>query len=278
MASITDCVAEGLKYPFNDVKKLLGFGVLFVIFNLLSLAFSIKSFSIFRMLVHITEKTGSHLSVLPASQLPATDIYIAAGILIAGFIVSLFILGYQYAIVRFSIDKKEDLPGFSDVSSMFINGVKYFIVLVAYSIVPLLVMLLGLMFAGDSSLMSAVMLIACLLFVVSFFLVIMAINNMIAYDSLKKAFDLSEILDNISGLGWGKYIGTVIFALIVLMIINVAVSFILSFLTVVFAAVINNQALIVSIFITIIEALFVSSYCAVFFSRVCGSIYRESVK
>ena len=49
MASITDCVVEGLKYPFNDIKKLLGFGVLFAVISALSTFISIKSFEIFRM-------------------------------------------------------------------------------------------------------------------------------------------------------------------------------------------------------------------------------------
>ena len=43
MASITDCVVEGLKYPFNDIKKLLGFGIFFVIFDLLSMIFTFKT-------------------------------------------------------------------------------------------------------------------------------------------------------------------------------------------------------------------------------------------
>jgi hypothetical protein len=278
VASITDCVVEGLKYPFNDIKKLLCFGVLFAIFDLLSLAFSLKSFDIFRMLVHITENADAHLSSLQFSQLPVTDIYIAAAILIAGFIVSLFVMGYQYNVVRFSIDKKQDLPGFADILGMFIKGIKYFLVVLAYNIIPILVMAIGLIFVGNSSVLLVFFLIAGILFIVAFFLMIMALNNMIAHDDIRKAFDFEEITGNISNLGWGKYVGTVIFTLIVFMIINAAASFILSILTVVFAAAVNNQAIVVSIFITIIESLFISSYCGVFYSRVCGSIYRESIK
>ena len=131
---------------------------------------------------------------------------------------------------------------------------------------------------GDMSVMPVVIVISGLLLIIAFFLMIMALNNMVAHDSLKKAFDFGEITSNISNLGWGKYIGTVLFTLIVFAIISAAASFILSFLTVAFASIINNQAVIVSVFITIIEGLFVSSYCSVFYNRVCGSIYRESVK
>ena len=83
---------------------------------------------------------------------------------------------------------------------------------------------------------------------------------------------------NVSNLGWGKYVGIVIFTAIVMMIISVAVSFVLSLFSVIFAATINNQALAVSMAIAIIGGLFIDSYMSVFFSRVCGLIYRESIK
>ena len=126
--------------------------------------------------------------------------------------------------------------------------------------------------------LAVIMLISMVLFIIAYFLLIMALNNMVAHDSLKKAFDFREIIDNISNLGWGKYIGIILFTVIVYMVIMVAVSFILSFITVAFAATISNQALIISLVISVIEGLFIDSYGSVFFNRVCGSIYRESIK
>ena len=278
MASITDCVVEGLKYPFNDIKKLLGFGVLFALISAISVFMSVKSFDVFRNTVHIVEKTNVTASQLSFSQLPTGDIYMVAGLAVVSFIISLFILGYQYDIVKFSIDKKSELPGFSDILGMFIRGIKYFLVTLVYNIVPIIVLLGGIILVGDSSVFPVIILISALLFIIAYFLLIMALNNMIAYDNLKKAFDFREIIDNISNLGWGKYIGTILFTVIVYMIIMVAVSFILSFLTVVFAATVSNQALIVSVVIAVIEGLFIDSYGSLFFSRVCGSIYNESIK
>ena len=277
MASITDCVVEGLKYPFNDIKKFLGFGVLFALLSALSTYIGIKSFDIFRTSVHIAEKTNTTASHIPFSQLPAGDIYIVAGLSLLSLIVILFIWGYQYDVVKFSIDKKSDLPGFADILGMLIRGVKYFIVTLAYSIIPVLVFVVG-MTLGDPSAFIAVSLISMLLFIAAYFIMIMALNNMIAHDSLKKAFDFSEITGNISNLGWGKYIGIMLFTIIVMMIISVAVSFVMSFITVGFAAVINNQAVVISFVIAIIQGLFIDSYMSLFFNRVCGSIYRESIK
>ena len=277
MASITDCVVEGLKYPFNDIKKLLGLGVLFALISALSTYISVKSFDIFRAAVHLAENANVGVSHLSFSQLPTGDIYFVAGLGILAFIVSLFILGYQYDIIKFSIEKKEDLPGFNDVLGMFINGIKYFLVIVAYNIIPSIVLVGGVVLLGDSSAVIVISLISALLFIIANLLLLMALNNMVAHDSIKKAFDLHEIIGNISNLGWGKYIGIIIFTVIVYMIIMVAVSFVLSFVTVGIAATISNQAIIISFIIAIIEGLFVDSYGALFYNRDCGSIYRESV-
>ena len=278
MASITECVVEGLKYPFNDIKKLLGLGVLFALANLLSMGFSLKSFDVFRASAHLVEETNAHLSSVQFSQLPAGDIYIAIALFIVSFIVALFIMGYQYDVIRFSIDKREDLPGFGDIVGMFVKGVKYFIVALAYNIIPIIVFVGGLALVQDSSAVTLVFLISMVLFIIAFFLLIMALNNMVAHDDIRKAFDFREIIDNIANLGWGKYIGIIIFTLIVYMIVMVAVSFILGIILITFVTIINNQAIWVSAFMAIIEGLFIYSYSALFYNRVCGSVYRESIK
>lgn len=277
MASITDCVVEGLKYPFNDLKRLLGFGVLFALMSTVSAFMSFKSIDIFKTTVDIVEKTNATATHVSFSQFPSGDIYTLVALAIVGFIMALFIMGYQYDIVKFSIAKKDELPGFNDILGMLINGIKYFIVTLAYNVVPIIVLGIGIVAAGESSALPVIVLISMLLFIIAFFLLIMALNNMIAHDSLKKAFDLREIIDNISNLGWGKYIGIVLFTIIVYMIIMAAVNFILTILTAIFAVSLSN-ALIVSVIIAIIEGLFIDSYGSLFYNRVCGSIYREAIK
>ncbi|MBQ6099964.1 DUF4013 domain-containing protein [Methanobrevibacter sp.] len=278
MASITDHVKEGLKYPFNDIKKLLGLGGLFALISAISVFMSVKSFEIFRFGIHMVENTNGNVSHIPFSQLPTGDIYLVVALAIVSFIISLFIFGYQYNIVKFSIDKKEDLPGFNDIIGMLVNGIKYFIVVLAYNIIPIIIMACGIVLIGNSSALAIIILISVLLFIISYFLLIMALNNMVAHDSITKAFDIKEITGNISNLGWGKYVGIIIFTIIVYMIIMAAASFILSMITGVFIAAISNQALIISIFVAVIEGLFIDSYGAIFYNRVCGSVYRESIK
>ena len=263
MASITDCVVEGLKYPFSDIKKILGFGVLFALMSALSTYIGFKSLDIFRLSVHAVENANTTLTHMPISQLPAGDMYILAGLMVISFIVSLFIFGYQYDIVKYSIDKKADLPAFSDIMGMLIRGIKYFIVILGYNIIPAVIFVCGVVL-NNSSAFILMAVISGLLFVIAFFFLIMALNNMVT--------------GYIANLGWGKYIGIIIFTLIVYMIIMVAVSFFIGFITMAFSMAVSNQAFAISIFIAIIEGLFIDSYMSLFFNRVCGSVYREAIK
>ena len=248
MASITDCVVEGLKYPFRDVKKLLGVGVLFALLSALSTYAGFRSFGIFRASVHIAEANNTGITHVPFSQLPAGDIYLVAVLAVLSLIISLVIMGYQYKVVKFSIDKADELPGF-DFPAILVDGVKYFIAALAYNAVPSIVFMGGMALAGQSSAWPVIIAISGILYIIANLLLIMALNNRI-----------------------------VIFTAIVMMIISVAVSFVLSLFSVIFAATINNQALAVSMAIAIIGGLFIDSYMSVFFSRVCGLIYRESIK
>ena len=76
MASITDCVSEGLKYPFNDIKKLLCFGAIFAILNLMSTAISVKNLDIFRAVTREINQSNATALSLKFTQLPANDIYL----------------------------------------------------------------------------------------------------------------------------------------------------------------------------------------------------------
>lgn len=274
MASITDCVGEGLRYPFNDMKKILIFGLLFAIINMIAFAILEKIVDIFRLLAVANVNTLA----LRFSQIPSGDIYLLAVLAIISIIISLIIMGYQYNVIKFSIDEKDDLPGFEDISGILINGVKYFIVTLVYNILPMIVLIAG--GIGLHPVQNGdyiVMTVAGILFIICNFLLIMAIANMVDNDKISKAFDLREITDKISNLGWGKYIGIVIFTIIIYAIIMAAVGVILVFLSM-FVAIALNQAMVIIAIISIIEGLLISPYISVFFNRVYGSIYRQSVK
>lgn len=272
MASMTDLVSEGLKYPFNDVKKLLSFGVLFALLNVISFGITEKSVDI----VRVIGKTPGNTFVMKFSQIPANDTYIFALLALISFIITLLVMGYLYNVVKFSIEGKDELPGLGDIINLLINGAKFFIVFLAYNIIPVIVFLIGmytvgLYYNGDY----LTVILTSILFIICNFLLIMALANMIATDRLSDAFAFGDIIERISNLGWIKYIGIIIFALIVYMIITIAFGLVLTLLTALLAIAANN-AMVVSAMIAIIEGLLISPYLSVFFSRVMGSIYNEA--
>ena len=105
----------------------------------------------------------------------------------------------------------------------------------------------------------------------------MALANMIDSNEFKKAFDLKEITDKISKLGWVKYISIILFTIIIYGIIMLALGIILMFISM-FIAVAINQAMIIASILLIIDGLFIMPYISVFFNKVYGSIYREAIK
>jgi hypothetical protein len=271
MASITDCVSEGLKYPFNDVKKILGFGALFAIINIIIFAILEKTINI----VRIFSLTDGNILAFKLSQIPSNDIYIIAGLSIIGFIISLIIMGYQYNVIKLSIDESNDLPGFKNIFNLLVNGVKYFIVSLIYNIIPIIVLIAGVELQSVTNGDYIVAILSAILFIICNFLLIMALANMIDYNKFTKAFDLKEIIDKISNLGWIKYIGIILFTIIIYSIIMLSVGVILMFISM-FIAAATNQLMIIAVILSIIEGIFITPYISVFFNRVYGSIYIEA--
>ncbi len=273
MASITDCVVEGLKYPFTDLKKLLSFGALFAIVNIISLASSVISIDLIRKINGLgVQHISQHLS-----KVPMNDVYIIAFLAIVSFIISLIILGYQYNVMKFSIDRKNDLPEFRNILNLLINGLKFFIVCLAYNIVPVIALLMGIELINLYNSDYFLSIISIVLFIICNFLLIMGLANMVDSGKFIKAFDLRKIIDKIANFGWIKYVGIIIFTFIINGIIVAAISVIFMFLLGVMAM-LTNQALVITAVITIIEGVLISPYISLFMNRVFGSIYREAIK
>lgn len=272
LASITDTVVDGLKYPLNDVKKLLCFGSLFTLINIIVFAILEKSINVFRVFAKMPENLAFKFS-----HMPNNDIYIIAGLIIINLIILLIIMGYKYNVIELAINKKEDLPGFKDIVNTFINGIKYLFVVLFYNITPISVFIIGLETLNFKNADYIVSLISLALFVVFNFFLVMALANMVDANKFVKAFNIREIINKIANLGWIKYIGIILFAFIVYSIIMVAINAIMMFILAILAININN-AMIITVIMSIIEGLLISSYIAIFFNRVFGSIYREAIK
>lgn len=281
MSSITDVVKEALKYPFNDGKKVLTLGAIMLVSSLVSLFMDYKIFDNMRVLADNApvDTVQAAISSLPPSNLA---LVVLSGIVT--LILALFCTGYLYNVIKYSIENKSELPGFADVKGIFVNGIKFIIVEIAYMILPAILFFLGLMLAVNENVSGSVntiggiiIIIAVLFAIFAALMEVMALCNMIDKDDLKAAFDFKGILTQIKNLGWGKFIGILIFA-------GVAIAIVSLFLEAIFGAIafgismLIGSALVLVLVKTILESLLVNPYTSIVMSRVYGSIYREANK
>ena len=148
MSSITDVVKEGLKYPFNDGKKVLTLGVVFLVSSLVSLLMQYFVFDNMRTLADSAPIDTVHAAL---SALPPSNMALIVLFWIVTFILMIFCSGYVYDVIKYAIERRSDLPEFKDIKGIFIKGIRSFIVGIAYSILPLILFLLGLMLAVNES-------------------------------------------------------------------------------------------------------------------------------
>ena len=279
MASITDVVKEGLKYPFNDGKKVLTLGGLFLLTSLISLFMNYFVFDSLKVIENNAplETFNALLGAIPPSNMA---LIVVSWILT--FIVLLFVSGYLYDVIKYGIEGRYELPEFKDIKGIFRNGIRNIIVGIAYSILPGIVFLLGLMLTVNKAVgpsvnaIGGIILLLAIVFAifVSMFEVI-AMCNMVAKDELKAAFNFSEILALIKNLGWGKLFGILLFAVIAVMILVVFLEFIFGGISLLISMVIGSAMALVIVKI-IFDSLLINPYVSIVISRIYGSIYRQA--
>ncbi|MDO5850754.1 MAG: DUF4013 domain-containing protein, partial [Methanobacteriaceae archaeon] len=226
MASITDNLKDGLKYPLYEPKKIGIFAVLLFIICVLVLSSvtiflnSLKTAIDMHMLI---EGTNLLPTFIPASSSIEIVIF-----LIIALIISFFVTGYVYEVLKSTIEGKNTLPEFNNFGNMFINGIKLVVVGVIYSIIPSVIWNLTFKFCDPGSAIGIILiLISVILGIILALMTIMAINNMAVNDNrFKAAFDFNKILALISSIGWIRFLGAIIFLVLVGIIILFAFTFV----------------------------------------------------
>jgi len=228
-----------------------------------------------------------------ALKYPSTDfkkililgiLFILSSLLIPGFLV----LGYFFKSVKFSQAGSSELPDFNEWIPMFVDGLKVFVVLFVYSLVPGILILLGVWAAllpmltvpGEGSLLnpsismqlvSGIALIGIALQVVVSFVIPIALTNMAHQDSLKVAFKFGEIYNIIRRIGGVDYL----IWYIIMLIIVWAAYFISSFLIFPFLIGIIIVPLIIMPYLTLFIA---RSVALLFNSQESGHEYYRHNK
>ena len=153
-------------------------------------------------------------------------------------IINIILVGYAAKITRLgeAIDKP---PKIGEYVSNFIEGVKVLIIIIIYSIFPLIIfsVFLGLaiiseygvhplIYPGElitvlsKGLAALGILIASIIGFIIFIFGAMGIIHMIKTDSFGAAFNISEILDLIRSVGWSRYLGWLIIIYVLSIIVT----------------------------------------------------------
>ena len=196
---------------------------------------------------------------------------ILSSLIIPGFLV----LGYIFKIIKSTMKDSSELPNFNQWTSMFIDGLKVFVLFFIYSIIPCILILIGIWGAilpmltvpGAGSLLNSplslnmlgsITSIGLILLVVSSFIIPVALANMVYQGKLAAAFRLKEIIGKIKEIGVVDYL---IWYVIMFIVIGV-VSYISSFL--VFPFIIG----------IVIISLIILPYLIIFFARSAALVFK----
>ena len=278
MGSITDIVVDGLKYPFNDVNKYLGFGVIQVIMSALFMGAFASTGYYFVQAYKTSVSMG--LDMIDLSVVSPTMIIVSAVLFVLGLIVFVYISGYEFNILKFSISKNNELPAFNDYVGILKDGLKMIAVKIAYSILPGILFLLGLMLSVNDNvgavvnvIGSFILAIAIIFAIIVAFFLIMATARMVDMGTLRSAFDFREIYELISNMGVVQYVGILIFLAIAIAIINLAASAIFEIFG--FAVALVLPTALASVFLVmILSSLLIDSFTSLATYRVYGSVYN----
>ena len=236
---VGDIIGDAIAYPFSNIKALVLYVVLGIIGAIIGGA--------------------TLLSIGASFSSQGLAGFAFSGIGIVGFIVFLLIIflieGYALDIIKFGIERRADSPGI-DFGRQVSNAIKLIIVSVVYYIIPAIIIFILGLFLKDW-----ILLIISIILVIVFALAnFMAKCRLAKTDNLGDALAIGEAIGDISRVGLGKIIATVV----VIILILVIVAFIIALISK-----LNNTIgnIILGIF---------SVYFVFFYNRAIGLLYSEA--
>ena len=236
--SIGEILSDALVYPINNINA-------FIIFMILSIVGAVIGGTSIINIIGALSTTG--WSSVAFSGLSIIGVVI--------FILILFLIsGYTLDIIKYGIERRNDSPGI-DFGRQVANAIKLIIVDIVYYIVPaIIIFVLGLFLRNW--LMTIISIIILILFALANF---MAKCKLAKTDSLGEALSIGEAIGDISRVGLGKLIATIILILFIIIIIAIIITLISGI-----------NATIGSILLGI-----ASVYILFFYNRAIGLLYSD---
>ena len=236
---IGDIIGDAIAYPFSNIKALVLYAILAIIAGIIGGATLISSAASF---------SSKGMAGFAFSGLTIVGIIV--------FILVLFLIeGYGLDIIKYGIERRADSPGI-DIGRQISNALKLIVVSIVYYVVPAIIIFILGLFLRDW-ILAIISIILIIVFALANF---MAKCRLAKTDSLGDALAIGEAIGDISKVGLGKIIGTVL----VIVIILVVVAFILALIT-------NMNNTIGAILLGIFSVYFVF-----FYNRAIGLLYSEA--
>ena len=236
---IGDIIGDAIAYPFSNIKALVLYAILGIIAGLIGGA--------------------ALLSIAASFTSKGLAGFAFSGLSIVGIIILILVIflieGYALDIVKFGIERRADSPGI-DFGRQVSNAIKLIIVSIVYYIIPAIIILVLGLFLRDW-ILTIISVILIIVFALANF---MAKCRLAKTDNLGDALAIGEAIGDISRVGIGNLLITVIVVFVILMII----------------------AFIVAIFMGLNQYLggiilgFAGVYFVFFYNRVIGLLYSTA--
>ena len=203
--NIGDIISDAMAYPLKNVKAL----VLYIVLGIIAAIIGGTTI----------------LSFVTAASTKGLSSYALGGVGILGiliFIILLFLIeGYALDIIKFGIERRADGPGI-DIGRQVSNAIKLLAVNIAYYLIPAIIIFVLGLFLRDW-ILTIISIILLIVFALANF---MARCRLAKTDSLGEALAVGEAIGDISKVGIGKLIATVILVVIIAIVIMILVGII----------------------------------------------------
>jgi hypothetical protein len=203
--NIGDIIGDALAYPFHNVKAL----VLYIVLGIIAAIIGGTTI----------------LSFVTAASTKGLSSYALGGVGILGiliFIILLFLIeGYALDIIKFGIERRADGPGI-DIGRQVSNAIKLLAVNIAYYLIPAIIIFVLGLFLRDW-ILTIISIILLIVFALANF---MAKCRLAKTDNLGDALAIGEAIGDISRVGIGRLIATVVLVVIIAVIIVILIGII----------------------------------------------------
>lgn len=205
-------------------------------------------------------------------------------------------LGYSFRVIKVAVNgmiNGEDLlPDFNDAISMFVDGLKVFVVKFLYNLIPMILLLIFIVIMGVMSKFNLAgsvvifiigLIISFVSFIFCYIISDLAVAHMAVTDeSISSALSIEELFNISKSIGWLRLIGFYLGLFLIIGVILVVIGFILSVIFAVFGmslSIINvglgaGVSVVAAFVIFIVFSVIVGPFLTIFKSRSIGLIYN----